>query len=263
MYIEQGGEGADLLVMLHGMGATAAVWSPMCAQAGERWRGRWLAVDLPGHGGSDPQETYPVGQYAASVARAMLPHVDPAGRLVVLGHSLGGVIGLALSTGWFGIAPHRVLGVGIKVAWTDEELRGMETLASRAAKTFATREEAWDRYLKVSGLVGLADAGSPAARRGVRQDADGWRLAMDPRAHGVGMPPTAELFKLARCPAHLGRAGNDALVTLEQLRAIDADASDLGPHGHNVMVEAPALVWDWVAALEGSEAVQGLSARRR
>ena len=76
MYIEQGGEGADLLVMLHGMGATAAVWSPMCAQAGERWRGHWLVVDLPGHGGSDPQETYPVGQYAASVARAMLPHVD-------------------------------------------------------------------------------------------------------------------------------------------------------------------------------------------
>lgn len=254
MYIEQGGKGADLLVMLHGLGATAAVWSPMCAQAGERWCGRWLAMDLPGHGESDAQDTYAVGQYAASVARAVLPHVDPAGRLVVLGHSLGGVIALALATGWFGVVPHRVLGAGIKVAWTDDELRGMETLAARPAKTFATQEEAWDRYLKVSGLIGLADAGSPATRRGVRRDADGWRLAMDPRAHGVGKPPTAELFKLARCPVHLGRAANDALVTMDQLRAIDPNASDLGAYGHNVMVEAPARVWDWVAALEGGTA---------
>jgi len=254
MYIEQGGEGADLLVMLHGLGATAAVWSPMCAQAGERWRGRWLAVDLPGHGASDRQDSYAVGQYAASVARAVLPHVDPAGRLVVLGHSLGGVIGLALATGWFGVVPHCVLGVGIKVAWTDDELRGMASLAARPAKTFPSQEEAWDRYLKVSGLIALADAGSPATLRGVEQVADGWGLAMDPRAHGVGKPPTAELFALARCPVHLGRAANDALVTMDQLRAIDAEASDLGPYGHNVMVEAPAKVWDWMASRGAVEA---------
>jgi len=37
-------------------------------------------------------------------------------------------------------------------------------------------------------------------------------------------------------------------VTLEQLRAIDPQADDLGPHGHNVMVEAPARVWDWMGA---------------
>jgi hypothetical protein len=29
MYLEQGGEGPDLLLMLHGMGATGAVWSPL------------------------------------------------------------------------------------------------------------------------------------------------------------------------------------------------------------------------------------------
>jgi pimeloyl-ACP methyl ester carboxylesterase len=248
MYMEQGGDGPDLLLMLHGLGATGAVWSPMRAEAGTRWGGRWVVVDLPGHGQSDSQDSYAIGQYAATVARAVLPHIDPAGRLVVLGHSLGGVIGLALATGWFGVTPHRVFGAGIKVAWSDDELRRMETLASQPVKRFATQEEAWDRYLKVSGLAGITDAKSAVVTRGVRRDADGWHLAMDPRANAVGKPPLLELMALSRCPVHLGRGRQDALVTLEQTRTLDADASDLGLHGHNVMVEAPAQVWDWISS---------------
>jgi pimeloyl-ACP methyl ester carboxylesterase len=248
MYIEQGGEGPDLLLMLHGMGATGAVWSPMCAMADARWTGRWAVMDLPGHGQSERQDSYAIGQYAASVAQAVLPHVDPSGRLVVLGHSLGGLIALALATGWFGVAPHRVFGAGIKLAWSDDELRRMETLASQPAKRFPTEEEAWERYVKVSGLAGIAGAAAPVVARGVRRETDGWCLAMDPRAHGVGKPPMSDLVALARCPVHLGRGRDDALVTMEQTRALDPDASDLGPHGHNVMVEAPGRVWDWVAS---------------
>jgi pimeloyl-ACP methyl ester carboxylesterase len=248
MYMEQGGEGPDLLLMLHGMGATGAVWSSMCAGAGIRWAGRWVVLDLPGHGRSDRQDSYAIGQYAATVGRAALPHVDPAGRLVVLGHSLGGVIGLALATGWFGVTPHRVFGAGIKVAWSDDELRRMETLASQPAKMFPTEEEAWERYLKVSGLAAIADAAAPVVARGIQRGADGWYLAMDPRANAVGKPPLSELTALARCPVHLGRGRNDALVTMEQTRALDPNALDLGPHGHNMMVEAPERVWDWVAS---------------
>jgi pimeloyl-ACP methyl ester carboxylesterase len=248
IYAEQGGEGPDLLLMLHGMGATGAVWSPMCEMASTRWAGRWLALDLPGHGRSGRQDSYAIGQCAATVARAALPHVDPAGRLVVLGHSLGGVIALALATGWFGVAPHRVFGAGIKAAWSDDELRRMDTLASQPAKKFSTEEEAWERYLKVSGLAGIADAPASAAARGVERGSDGWRLAMDPRANAVGKPPLAELMALARCPVHLSRGRGDALVTLALTRALDPEARDLGPHGHNVMIEAPEAVWDWVGS---------------
>jgi pimeloyl-ACP methyl ester carboxylesterase len=159
-------------------------------------------------------------------------------------------IALALATGWFGVAPHRVFGAGIKLAWSDDELRRMETLASHPAKRFSTEEEARDRYLKVSGLAGIAGAAATVAARGVRREPDGWSLAMDPRAHGVGKPPMSELTALARCPVHLGRGRDDALVTMAQTRALDPGASDLGPHGHNVMVEAPGRVWDWVASYE-------------
>ena len=86
------------------------------------------------------------------------------------------------------------------------------------------------------------------AARGIERGAEGWRLAMDPRANAVGRPPLAELVALARCPVHLGRGRDDALVTLAQTRTLDPDASDLGPHGHNIMVEAPSRVWDWVAS---------------
>jgi pimeloyl-ACP methyl ester carboxylesterase len=255
LHTDTGGEGPDLLLLLHGMGATGAVWSPLCAEAGARWRGRWLSLDLPGHGASGRQDAYAIGQHAASVARAVLPHLRPEGRLVVLGHSLGGVIGLALATGWFGVVPQRVFGAGIKVGWTDDELRRMDALAAQPARSFATPEEAWDRYLKVSGLAAVAavadTAGAPAAvaARGIAPEADGWRLAMDPRANAVGKPPLAELAGLARCPVHLGRGADDALVTLAQTRSLDPEARDLGPHGHNVMVEAPGRVWDWVASL--------------
>ncbi|WP_077002694.1 alpha/beta fold hydrolase [Variovorax sp. KK3] len=248
MHVEQGGKGSDLLLMLHGMGATGAVWTPLCAQSAERWDGRWLAVDLPGHGQSDRQDSYAIGQVATSVARATLPHIEPAGRLVVLGHSLGGVIALALASGWFGLNPSRVFGAGIKVAWSDDEVRRMETLATQPSKRFVTKEAARDRYLKVAGLADIADPSSPVAARGTERDADGWRLAMDPRAHGVGKPPMQELMALARCPVHLGRGGDDAMVTLAQLRALDPQARDLGPHGHSVMVEAPSQVWDWIAS---------------
>ncbi|MBO9512472.1 MAG: alpha/beta hydrolase [Variovorax sp.] len=250
--IEQGGDGADLLLMLHGLGATAGVWSPMCAQAPAHWRGRWLALDLPGHGEADREPSYAIGQCAAAVARVVLPHIAPAGRLVVLGHSFGGVIGLALASGWFGLLPHRVFGAGIKVAWSDEELRRMEALAAQPARRFATPEEAWDRYLKVSGLAGIATPGCAAVRRGVVHDGEGWRLAMDPRANAVGKPPLDELMTLARCPVHLGRGAGDALVTMAQTRTLDAGASDLGPFGHNVMVEAPERVWSWIASFEGA-----------
>jgi len=124
----------------------------------------------------------------------------------------------------------------------------MDTLASQPAKKFSTEEEARERYLKVSGLAGIADASAAADARGVERDADGWRLAMDPRANAVGKPPLSELMALAGCPVHLGRGRDDALVTMEQTRALDPDARDLGPHGHNVMIEAPEAVWDWVAS---------------
>ncbi|HEX6870904.1 MAG TPA: alpha/beta fold hydrolase, partial [Micromonosporaceae bacterium] len=93
MRVRQGGTGERVLLLVHGLGATADVWSGWSAALARHWPGRWLAPDLPGHGGSAPLSEYSFESFAASVA-TLLADDD---RVTVLGHSLGGVVGLALA----------------------------------------------------------------------------------------------------------------------------------------------------------------------
>jgi pimeloyl-ACP methyl ester carboxylesterase len=251
LYAEEGGQGADLLVLLHGLGATGAVWAPLLEHIGPRWPGRWFAPDLPGHGRSPRASRYSVEDAARAVGDALAGRAEngaggSGGRRVILGHSFGGAIGLALASGRYGIQPEVVFGVGIKLVWRDEDLARMRTLAAQPAKPFANEADAWERYLKVSGLLGLATPASPAAARGIARDGDTWRLAMDPAANDAGKPMFAALMSDARCPVHLARGGRDPLVTLEDLRALDPAAKDLGAHGHNVQVESAETLWSWV-----------------
>jgi len=91
--------GPPLLVLLHGLCGTAAVWDGWADVLPDSWPGPWLALDLPGHGHAPTLHRYSFGSMAAHVAE-MLP---PSRLVVVLGHSLGGVVALALSSGWFGV----------------------------------------------------------------------------------------------------------------------------------------------------------------
>jgi pimeloyl-ACP methyl ester carboxylesterase len=233
------------LVLLHGLGATRGVWAPMLAQADDRWPGEVLAPNLRGHGRSPRANSYALRSFAADVG-GMLAQQNLADGYIVLGHSMGGVVGLALASGLFGPPPKRALGLGVKVAWTDEEAAGLKALAEKPAKLFATRDEAVERYLKASGLIGLVDPGSEMALEGVVEDHGGWRLACDPRTAEVGPPPMKMLVTGAQCPFALACGETDRMVSVEQLRAWDPEAEALAGLGHNAMVEDPSAVWDWV-----------------
>lgn len=113
--IHEGGSGEPLLVLLHGLGATGDVWGGWWPLLARRWPGRWLAPDLPGHGGSPPLAAYTFDGFAAAVAGI----VPPGARVVVLGHSLGGVVGLALASGRLAVSVQAVTGLRIKVTWTE------------------------------------------------------------------------------------------------------------------------------------------------
>ena len=228
-------------MLLHGLGATADVWTPLTAELARTWDGRWLAVDLPGHGGSPPLPGHvSFGALAVAVADE-LPADEP---VVVLGHSLGGVVGLLLASGCFGVEVERVVGLGIKAVWSAEELDRARALAARPVSWSATRDEAAVRHLRVSGLTGLLDPGDEAVTAGLREQDGRWRLALDPRSFGVGAPDLPRLVAAARAAVVLARGEHDAMVSTEQLAASTQDPVVLPGCAHNAHVERPDLVAD-------------------
>jgi pimeloyl-ACP methyl ester carboxylesterase len=237
--MRRGGPDEPVLLLLHGLGATGAVFGGWRSQLDRRWPGRWVAPDLPGHGASPPLPEYTFEGLAAAVAAEVVAAAGVDAPIVVLGHSLGGAVGLALADGRHGLAVRSVIGLGIKVEWSDEELARARALAERPRTWYDTRAEAAVRYLRVAGLTDLLSTEDDAVDAGLREQDGRWGLALDPRAFAVGAPDMAGL--LARCPAAvtLARGEHDPMNTDEQLRRLGAPTRTLDGLGHNAHVESP------------------------
>jgi pimeloyl-ACP methyl ester carboxylesterase len=233
--VQGDGDGEPLLVLLHGLGATGDVWNRWRPVLARQWPGRWIAPDLPGHGGSPPLAAYTFAGLAAAVASV----IEPSSPVVVLGHSLGGVVGLAMASGQFPVTVRAVIGLGIKTAWTAEELDRARALAGRPVTWFGSRDEAAARYLRVSGLAGLIAADNPAVDPGLRERDGQWRLGMDPRAFAVGAPDMAQLLARSRAPVTLARGEHDTMNTGQQLSQLGGPAVTLPGLGHNAHVQDP------------------------
>jgi pimeloyl-ACP methyl ester carboxylesterase len=86
---------APIMLLIHGSGVNARYWI-------EQIRGlaaaRVLAIDLPGHGESDDTATQSLEHYA-DIAGTFI-HALGAAPVIVVGHSLGGAVALALAARW-------------------------------------------------------------------------------------------------------------------------------------------------------------------
>lgn len=230
-----------LAVLLHGLGAAGAVWHRV-AQVLEGRGWRCLAPDLRGHGAAASAGPFGYGNHAADIA-ALLAGQDMA-HVTVLGHSFGGVVGAVLAGGLFGPPPARLIALGVKTDWSEAEVAGARAMAARPGKTFATRAEAQDRYLKVSGLHGLIAPDAPEAAGGIIETADGWALAMDPRVFGAVGPDIPALLAAAACPLRLAAGADDPMATPATMQRIDPGAILLPGLPHNAHVVAPRTVAD-------------------
>jgi pimeloyl-ACP methyl ester carboxylesterase len=239
LWVESGGAGKPLLLMLHGLGANATVWQRLRPIVEARWRGRWLAPDLRGHGRSGHAAPYGMAMHAADVAGLL----DGEEDIVVVGHSMGGGVAMTLAGGWFGVTLRQVIAFGVKLVWTAEEVAKAQELARAPMRWFATREEAIERYLRVSGLKGLLDPNSPEAAVGIVAEEGRFRLAADPGINGVVGVPIEAVIAAMRAPLRLAAGERDPMVTLEQMRRFDPQAAIIPGAGHNPHLDAPEMLW--------------------
>jgi len=198
-----------------------------------------MAPDLPGHGASPPLPEYTFEGLATAVAAEVGATVGTDTPIVVLGQSLGGPVGLALADERVGLPVRAVIGLGVKVEWSEEELARARALAERPPTWYDTRAEAAARYLRVAGLADLLSTEDSAVEAGLHHRNGRWGLALDPRVFAVGAPDMSGL--LARCPAEvtLARGEHDPMNTDEQLGRLGRPTRTLAGLGHNAHVESP------------------------
>jgi pimeloyl-ACP methyl ester carboxylesterase len=91
-------------LFLHGVGLDSSAWSPLIeAAAGDERTARWAFLDLPGFGGSaDLEHGLSLDEASAAVAEVL--DALGADSVDVIGHSMGGFLGLHLAA----VRPERV-----------------------------------------------------------------------------------------------------------------------------------------------------------
>jgi pimeloyl-ACP methyl ester carboxylesterase len=238
LWCEKGGAGDRSILLLHGLGATSAVWAGVERVLDQRRLGRWIAPDLSGHGQSDAQPCYSVGGLAADLAPLIQSETD----LLIIGHSLGVYVGLALASRWFGVKVRGIVGLGPKISWSEADLEMTRELAARPVRWYASSDEAWNRYRRVSGLDSTIASDETWLRGGISRSEQGWRLSQDPRTFGVAGAPFASLAASTVAAMVLARGERDAMVSDAELRLHCQDTHEIVSAGHNAHVEKPGEI---------------------
>lgn len=221
----RGGTG-DLLVLVHGLGATWRLWRPILPALERRFE--VLAVDLPGFGGSPPADRADVGAYADVVAGL-------AGRpFHAVGSSMGGGVVLELGrrgmarsvtafapVGFWGPLSRRYC--QITVTMGRSAARGLGPMLPRLVSTRAGRAVVFGLYYgrptKVDPVTGVEDAAALAKAPGFTAARRSFA------AHDFGDPGA-----LPGIPVTIAWGVRDLILPVRQARAAEAAL----PHARHV-----------------------------
>ena len=254
-----GGSG-DPLLLLHGLGGSAANWIELLPEVAARFR--VLVLDLPGHAGSAPLPRGAGVTDFAAVAADLLEAEDVPGALVA-GHSFGGLVALRLAhrrpelvRGLLLAAPAGI-GSGSRFAQA-VVLANASVRPGRwvAPLRFRYAQRAWYRRAVFRPwFVSDADALSADATHGLLA---GLREHVDLKVAGRAMiadDPRVDLDAV-RCPVVLLWGARDAQLPLddafEYARRLRAKLRLVADCGHLVVVERPEACLDALESLRAT-----------
>jgi len=240
------------VVALHGLAGHAREWDALALSLPGR---RVVAPDLRGHGASDRADDYRLGTFARDVADLIERcELAPA---VVIGHSLGGAVAMALA------AERPDLLVGLVVVDIGPEIpaASLEQLAARQQQrpTTFTDPAAAVASLRATNPFATDDALEHRVRHGlVEAGAGRWSWRHDPALYRPGRPDPADLWDLwtrSSTPALVVRGEHSLYLDeplAERMAAArqDVDLAVIADSGHNVPTDRPeafgALVARWM-----------------
>ena len=150
------------LVLLHGFTQTGRLWGPLGAHLAEAHT--LVAVDLPGHGGSDAVRA-DLPATAEAVADAVRTTMGPDAASDLLGYSLGVRVALHVALGTR-LRLRRVVVIGA-TAGIEDPVRRTERRRTDQARADAARGLRRRRALR-RRLAGLADVLAPLGHRSGR-----------------------------------------------------------------------------------------------
>ncbi len=248
LWVEEGGTNkTPTLLLMHGLSGTGNIWHGLQPFLQEKWPGRWLIPDMRGHGRSGHSANYSLGNHAIDMAELLLGSEE----VYLAGHSMGGLVGILLASGWFGVSPKAVITTGVKINWSEEEYSGILKLVKTPTRWFDTAKEARERFIFVTGLRGIVEPYSEFAETGIVEHNGKWRLAADNRTAMVAFANAKDVYKAAKSPVLLSAGQHDRMVTIEELRSLDGNAAQLAGLGHNAHVEDPRSFWNLIATTAG------------
>jgi pimeloyl-ACP methyl ester carboxylesterase len=242
------------IVLLHGVGGSRSNWAFVAPELA-RTR-RVLVVDLPGHGRSSALPAAPgLGPYADRVAKLLEEEgLAPAD---VVGHSLGGLVGIRLAVRRPELVRSLVLaaaaGISSSTLWAERVLALLGWI--RPARRVSPHWRTVARNAALRRLVfGHWFAADPTALSDDAVEA----LLADVKLHSdthsafralAGDDPRADLH-LVQCPALVlwGAKDNQLPLTdaFEYARRLRAPLRTIADCGHLLIVERPAACLDAV-----------------
>jgi pimeloyl-ACP methyl ester carboxylesterase len=258
---ERPAAGAPAFLCVHGSRGHALEWQPLAVQLAGRGH-RVAALDLPGHGHSDPLPGT-TGYSVAELVRCIDGALGAVGpRVVLVGHSLGGLLGLALAAA----RPEALRGlvlVDTPLVAIDGELGSAASLRAQldpdspAHPVLASRAVAVERLRR--GNPALSEELAAAiARRALRQVDGGVTWSCDPRLllplvgreflsatrHHLSVLAGARLPLLAafgrESPLSTIRCRDLLRSAADRARVVELDT------GHFPHIEAPGALADFV-----------------